>query len=293
METEFVVMFEMMYPKGTLLQLGMPSGYKMRCNDASMVNQMSLPGAAPKCLRESPSMLLRINDTLKTGYYAFSVRGVVPTDTPVHNTFSVNVSNDMGVVLNGAYGLAGMTIRRMRVVVPTIAWTDSMPNVHTEITLGVTVEEAVSNVRSIVIQFPQGFRHDITNPAYITSLNKVPGFPMAAANEWAIYDNVNRLQLFLDDSEATTTIRPATYRFRFPVIVPRITEFPQVNVWIFTLCGSKLCTSWTDQDAVLVFPIPGFDLRQRHHSSITLHSTSAAAHLGVFGLLVALFFSWP
>merc|ERR1711964_410792 len=69
-------------------------------------------------------------------------------------------------------------------------------------------------------------------------------------------------------------------------------DFPPVNIWILTLCASKLCGQWTDPDAVLVFPIPGFELRQRHPLSMQGLSEALAAR-GALALVLLAFLPWP
>lgn len=167
-----------------------------------------------------------------------------------------------------------------------------MGGMYTEITVQISVEEAFSNIKSLLIMFPEGFRQDMPSPSRIQNLNDK--FPVAAANEWADIENKAMVRLFLDDTEETTTVPPDVYGWRFPVVVPKVEDFPRKdreggadapNTWNLVFCTSRLCSSWSSDTAVVVFPIKGFELNEKHPGSHSAFDSFSARWILSFFIL--------
>jgi hypothetical protein len=159
---------------------------------------------------------------------------------------------------------------------------------HTAVTLGFTVAEATSELKAIVLQFPDEFRQDLDgNTNVIMNLNRE--FPVAAANEWADDSDKRMLRLFLDDTEESTVVLPGEYQWKFPVIVPKIQNYPEVNIWHISLCTSKNCFSYSDPAAAVVFPIAGFAPNQKHQDYIHTGDAAFAAPSALLAAVVAIF----
>merc|ERR1719247_2070988 len=235
----FAIVFEMANPNGIEIRVEPPRLYRLQCSGGD-VAQLSLPGEqAPTCVSNDP-LVLRLN-----------------------NTFNLIVSSMDGQVLDSAYNLPAKEIRRIEAHSPTLSWTDSVPGMHTTVQLGFTLTSTTTAVKAIVFEFPDKFRQDLPSTNQIANGN--PNFPVAAANEWADIEDPTKIRLFLDDTEEDTPIPPGTYTWKFPVVVPKIESFPErVNIWHISLCTSRLCTTYVDSTAAVVFPIKGFVINERH-----------------------------
>jgi hypothetical protein len=258
----FAIVFSMSNPNGIEIRVEPPRLYRLQCSGGD-VAQMSLPGdQAPTCVSNDP-LVLRLNKTMQIGYYSFMVTGSVPETTPLKNTFNLIVSSLDGQVLDSAYNLPAKEIRRIEAHSPTLSWTDSVPGTYTNVQLGFTLTATTTAVKALVFEFPEKFRQDLPSTNQIANGN--PNFPVAAANEWADIEDPTKIRLFLDDTEEDTPIPPGTYTWKFPVVVPKIESFPErVNIWHISLCTSRLCTTYVDSSAAVVFPIQGFVINQRH-----------------------------
>jgi hypothetical protein len=285
----FAVVFSMSNPNGVEIRVEPPRLYRLQCSGGD-VAQMSLPGdQAPTCISNDP-LVLRLNKTLQVGYYSFMVTGSVPETTPLKNTFNIIVSSLDGQVLDSAYNLPAKEIRRIEAHSPTLSWTDSIPGTHTTVKVGFTLTSTTTAVKAIVFEFPEKFRQDLPSTNQIANMNQ--NFPVAAANEWADIEDPTKIRLFLDDTEEDTPIPPGTYQWQFPVVVPKIESFPErVNIWHISLCTSRLCTTYVDATAAVVFPIPGFIINQRHPDYMGASDSFSASIIlfPVFALLVELF----
>jgi len=272
----FAFVFKMTNPGGFEIRVDTPRLYKLQCSGPDSVNPMSLPGDVPPTCVSNDPLTLRLNKTMGLGWYSFMVSGSLPDATPLKNTFNLVVSTPESQVIDAVFNIPGKEIRKIDAHTPTLEWTDSVPGMRTYVTLGFTLRETTTIVKAILIEFPNQFRQDLPDTNMITNENQ--NFPVAPANEWADADDPQRIRLFLDDTEEYTPIPPGTYRWRFPVVVPKFESFPNdVNIWHLSLCTTKLCTNYEDDDAAVVFPIAGFALNQKFPGAVTFSSYSILA----------------
>merc|ERR1712217_533731 len=120
------------------------------------------------------------------------------------------------------------------------------------ITVGLTFEQDTTNIKAILITFPELFIHDVQN------LNRQ--FPVASGQEWADTTYQDRIKIRLDASGDHTTIPAGMYRFNFPALVP--TQIPANNVWFLSLCDDISCSQPRANTVLVSFPLVGFEIGQ-------------------------------
>jgi hypothetical protein len=218
------------------------------------------------------------------------VKGTVPLNTPRPNTFNLVVRNEDNVVLDAAYGLHGKDVQTISACCPSLAWTKAVPGVHSTVIIGFEVKDTFVNIKAIVIKFPEGFRQDMPSTSLLSNLN--PDFPVASGSNFAeIEPDRTRIRIFLDDTEEVTPVDPGEYKWQFPVIVPKIEDFPAVNIWYILLCTQATCNDVDSATAVVNFPIPGFGLNEKHPSAH--EAATSGAHLpSILSSMMLLAASW-
>merc|ERR1712014_546562 len=118
----------------------------------------------------------------------------------------------------------------------------------------------------IVVEVPRDFQQQVFRSSHFEmSGSNLPVRPAP----WLESSNPSRLGVLLDET-ATRTLRQGQYIFTFPVLLPA--RMPAYNVWLMTVCGprtsvsNRSCTGSNDPRALVVFPLPGFELGEDHPS---------------------------
>merc|ERR1719158_1755675 len=126
------------------------------------------------------------------------------------------------------------------------------------ISIEITFDQENDNVKALLIQFPEGFIHNIQKASDV--LNENPDFPIAEG-EWAYYGSLSAIKILVQETTSLGTIPVGTYSFSFPVQVPGA-GVPRINVWRLSMCESATCRDHEDPEVLVSFPIAGFNIGQ-------------------------------
>jgi hypothetical protein len=174
---------------GKLINVGPPSGYQLYCSTTSTsgkkaMYQISLPGKTPMCTDDP--LVLTLSELMMAGPYAFIIGIDIPVDAPTEHMFSVVVRNNRNVVIDAAYNLFGLQLTHIYARDPKLAW-EGTPVAGGQIVvhIGITFDKDTNSntdlpaVAAMLINFPQGYEHDVKRATDVKNLNKF--FPVAPA----------------------------------------------------------------------------------------------------------------
>lgn len=248
---------------GSQIHVVPPTGYLLTCSTEGSLRQISLPGEVPDCVDDPLELIL--TRTLQVGEYAFGVAVDLPPETPEVNTFDIIIKNQENQVVDAAFGIPGQNIDpNLQVSNPTLSWSRSQPGVQTLITFGLTFNQPTTRLKAVLLNFPERFIHDVQRPTDVVNLNKRFKVAAGSAGDWADTQFTDRLKIYLDDSDPTTTIAAGTYQFSFPAKVPCCTQddMPKNNVWYLSLCEDRSCNEPKDSTILVTLPMAGFALNE-------------------------------
>jgi hypothetical protein len=273
-------------PFGKQIGVVAPMGYMLTCSTQNALRQISLPGKPPECVDDPLQLILE--NALPVGTYSFAIKVDLPDQEPEDNTFNIEIMNLDNEIVDAAYGLPGQRIVPIGVKDPTLAWTGSDPGEETMITFGLTFTEATPNIKTVLLNFPDKFVHDVRRPTDVQNLNK--RFRVAAGQDWADISNSDRLKIRLDDSDDQMTVPPGTYEWNFPAVVPccEESEMPKVNVWHLSLCSDLACNIPGDSNIIVTFPMAGFALGEEPQGKVGTGGARRKSSIGMEVILILL-----
>eukprot|EP00416_Gambierdiscus_australes_P026186 CAMPEP_0171061042 /NCGR_PEP_ID=MMETSP0766_2-20121228/4177_1 /TAXON_ID=439317 /ORGANISM="Gambierdiscus australes, Strain CAWD 149" /LENGTH=259 /DNA_ID=CAMNT_0011516665 /DNA_START=13 /DNA_END=792 /DNA_ORIENTATION=- len=224
---------------------------------------ITLP-AILECQATATSVLVSLNGTLQRGEYAFALEVTTPESTPSANLFSFVLMDKYGAVQDAAMDFPGLTVYQGYFIRATpLAWTSSEPGQVSSVTVGffTSAEVPLDRLGAVLISFPDNFAHAVERPCNVRVPTTLPLLPQGHGDcSWMDIRILDRLLIYLDPK---TAVPVGEFEFTFPVTVPE--QLPPYNVWALTFCkysASISCLHAKDSDALMTFPLPGFDLGQ-------------------------------
>merc|ERR1740121_2259741 len=224
---------------GGWLHIVLPEGFQPECA-APYLERISLPKSGGCRIEDPQNVLVFINSTITPGEYAFGFAITPPTLSPLRNTLSLFLKDVNGNVKDAAVDIPGLPIReKLKIKEMPITWTNSRPLRTSVITVGFQAVEPlpdlvvapVQQVSEILILLPVGFTHLVNEINEFTNMNE--DMPLRD-DDWLDYMQKDRLRVMMNLNRTSwMTLKPGSYEFRFPVLVP--SPLPIYNVWHIAL----------------------------------------------------------
>jgi len=270
--TRVVVTFESRVPGGEEIFLRAPLHYGLFCRTPDALKQLALPGDRPVCYdnygSKDPKKLrelsLAINGTvLGIGEYAFGVICDLPVNATAaaavagfDATWSLLVRGNNGSVLESIFAIPPLPIANVGLSTPILSWSQSEANRRSTITVGFTVEKAITGVRALLLVFPSRVLHDVRVAGDFEVSG--PNFPYVSGMKGLLLTEMSMLRLLLTKG---SSIPEGLFRFRFPVSLPW--DMPSQNLWHLALCSTASCLKPDDPDVKISFVLAGFNIGER------------------------------
>eukprot|EP00930_Biecheleria_cincta_P034639 TRINITY_DN23911_c0_g1_i1.p1 TRINITY_DN23911_c0_g1~~TRINITY_DN23911_c0_g1_i1.p1 ORF type:complete len:3207 (+),score=370.81 TRINITY_DN23911_c0_g1_i1:517-9621(+) len=255
---------------GNVIYVVAPPGFVLTCSREGTLKQISLPGGKPDCVDDP--LEIKLDSTLTNGKYAFALIGDIPETTPTVNSFSLVIRDVSNRVVDAAFAIQGVPLVNIGVCCPNLAWSASEPNSRSSIELGISFSRETPNVKAVLLMLPELFEHQINTPLDVVNMD---GFPVSVDADWADIQNSDRIVVSVDVNSLfeVAVIKPGTYRFSFPVKIPR--TMSRNNFWSVSLCNHRNCAQPNDRYTIVSFPIAGFQLFEMAPQALRV-TTSAA-----------------
>jgi hypothetical protein len=273
---------------GAHIVLHKPLEFYMFCSQEA-TKRVSLPGIL-YCDTSIPWLYdLTVNDTMAPGDYAFATMVIVPPVQPQNNTFSIIIYDSNYLVQDAHMHLpAKDLVKNLGLSSMPLTWTASDPGVESVLEMGFSVDKklAVDQMFSlIVLVFPDGFIHTITEQSDVEITRKLP--VLQEAVDWELHSSDPEemagsiLRINLDLSQE---IMVDVYTIAFPVIIP--TTLPPWNVWQMYICQTNDCNVHPPEthNVLVAFSVVGFEFGQIGPKS--QGTRAAAMRTGGFALLL-------
>jgi len=268
--TQVIFYFRTDTAGGANIVVRAPRGFVLHCLPGRTVRQITLPGPAPVCRDASDvSVAIDLNATLGAGEFAFAILADIPAAgrrlpaaLDSNSTWSIVVRRADGAVANAAYRIPARVIRDIGVGHPVLSWSQSEANMPSLITIGFSLDTAITEVRAVLIVFPERVVHDIRADSDFEVFNSA--FPTVAGAGRFDRSYASVVKVFVGGH--LLTIPAGTYRFRFRVIIP--THFTARNIWHLALCGEPACLDPEGQNVLVSFPLSGFAIGERSVASL-------------------------